>query len=121
MTDNSNIKLVNEYARLYSQSQDRCDYISVEALFNIPHPNALQRYARDDKSGVHLNGGGKNDLLNWIAEALPSDVGNTNKRLRSENTPPSAEKVSKERRTDSAEKVSKERRTDSADGSIFGP
>ena len=97
-------KLVNEFAQLLAQKNEDLHYISVEALFNLPHPNALARYYKDDKYGIHLNNGGKNDLINWIEQAiLTATKSGTAKRTRSDNgTPPSAEKLAKAGRRDSA-------------------
>ena len=92
---------MNEFARVKLQQKKKQHFIGVDALFNLPHPNTLQRYSKDDKSGIHLHKGGKTDLLNWIKDNIHQQtLEETQKRQRSPgSTPQSSEKQIKSIRT----------------------
>ena len=96
---NEGIKQINEYAKILANNRPNVHYINSSMLFNFPHPNAINRMASGDRTGVHLNKQGKADLMNHIVNAveqLVCSTPNSKKRNRSSTeTPPSAEKDSK--------------------------
>jgi len=104
-TDNEIIRLVNEFAKLLSSPKKNLFFVSTAAIFNIPHPNALQRYKKDDKQGRQLNSQGQKDLLNWITSSIVQQYAsspNLKKRNRSRtSTPQSSEKFPKSCRLES--------------------
>jgi lysophospholipase L1-like esterase len=103
--DCNNIRLVNEYARLLASSKSGVHFISTEGLFKLPHPNALQRYQKDDKLGIHLTKQGRKEVLNCIMQSIRQQQQSTpqsKKRGRSGNqTPQSSEKSSKTQKFES--------------------
>ena len=101
--DCNNIHLVNEYAKLISSPKPHVHFISNATLFNLPHPNAVGRYKKDDKFGIHLNKQGKSDLLknmkmNCVSQRYTSTPV-SKKRFRSTDTPQSSEKSAKAYKT----------------------
>ena len=79
------------------------NFISTAGLFNFPSKNALERFQSNDLSGVHLNKGGKGDLVAVIMGSVEQHRQTTpcKKRPRSmTETPPSDEKEAKSGRHD---------------------